>query len=332
MPPVVLVTAPEYRRGQPVFESSREFECVAVAPDEDRLAAAVREAGARFVVVGPTRYAGPLYEAIPRGGLIARFGVGHESVDKARATRGGILCTNTPHVLHQSVAELTLFMIGAAARHVVTEAGATKAGRWAPLEGVELSGRTLAVVGCGEIGRAVARIARAGFGMRVVGYARRAAHARGEAEREGVAFDAIGDDFGEAVRDADFVSLHVPGSPENARFIDRERIEQMPARAWLINTARGAVVDEAALYDALVSRRLAGAALDVFNREPYQPAEGSRDFRALPNALLLPHVGSHTVEANRRMAERALLNVRRAQAGELDRLDLLNPEVLRPAR
>ena len=332
MPPVVLVTAPEFRRGQAVFESSREFECVAVAPDEDRLAGAVRETGARFVVVGPKVYAGALYDVLPRGGLLARFGVGHESVDKARATRGGILCTNTPHVLHQSVAELTLFMIGAAARHVVTEAEATKAGRWAPLEGVELAGRTLAVVGCGEIGRAVARIARAGFGMRVVGYARRAAHARAEAQRDGAAFDAIGDDFGEAVRDADFVSLHVPGSPENARFIDRERIEQMAARAWLINTARGAVVDEEALYDALVSRRLAGAALDVFEREPYQPAEGSRDFRALPNVLLLPHVGSHTAEANRRMAERALLNVRLVHAGELDRLDLLNPEVLRSAR
>ncbi|MGH9372799.1 MAG: NAD(P)-dependent oxidoreductase, partial [Vicinamibacterales bacterium] len=141
-------------------------------------------------------------------------------------------------------------------------------------------------------------------------------------------FDLISDDFAAIVRDADFVSLHIPGSPENARFISRERLDLLPARAWLINTARGAVVDEVALYDALVEGRLGGAALDVFDREPYEPSDPAHDLRELPQVILLPHVGSNTVEANRRMAERALRNIRLAEAGDLANMDLLNRELL----
>ena len=100
-------------------------------------------------------------------------------------------------------------------------------------------------------------------------------------------------------------------------------------RAWLINTARGAVVDEQALYDALSDGRLAGAALDVFEREPYVAANPARDLRTLPNVVLTPHVGSHTSEANRGMASRALENVRRALARDFGGMDLVNPEVIR---
>jgi len=135
-------------------------------------------------------------------------------------------------------------------------------------------------------------------------------------------------DFAEAVGEADFVSLHIPGSPENARFINAERQALMPPRAWLVNTARGAVVDELALYDALAGGRLAGAALDVFAREPYQPADPDHDLRTLENVIAVPHIGSNTVEANRRMALRALRNVRLAIEGDLSSLDLLNPDIL----
>ena len=102
----------------------------------------------------------------------------------------------------------------------------------------------------------------------------------------------------------------------------------MSSQAWLINTARGAVVDEAALFESLAAGRIAGAALDVFAREPYVPVEGGGDLRSLPNVILTPHVGSNTVESNRRMAERALQNVRLAQAGDFKRMDLLNRDVL----
>jgi phosphoglycerate dehydrogenase-like enzyme len=134
-----------------------------------------------------------------------------------------------------------------------------------------------------------------------------------------------------AVRQADFVSLHMSATRDNVHFINRDRLAHLSERTWLINTARGSVVDEAALFEALIERRLAGAALDVFAREPYAPVEGSGDLRSLANVILTPHVGSNTVEANRRMAERALQNIRSAEARAFAQMDLLNPEVLKRA-
>ncbi len=326
-PPVVLVTEPEYRRGEAVFGSSTDLECVPTPQAEEALADAVERSGVRYCVVGSVPYRDRLYAALPRGGVLARYGVGYESVDTGKATRAGVLCTNTPGVLQQSVAELTMGMIGAAARHLIVVTTAMVEGQWAARQGVELQGKLLAIIGCGEIGRAVARIASAGFGMRVIGYRRRAAGPADSASRD-EHFEAVSHDFATVVRDADFISLHIPGSPENTRFISRERLGLFPDRAWLINTARGAVVDEAALYDALVEGRIRGAALDVFEREPYQPVDPTRDLRRLPQAILLPHIGSNTAEANGRMAERALRNIRLAVAGDFGAMDLLNREVL----
>ena len=141
-------------------------------------------------------------------------------------------------------------------------------------------------------------------------------------------FNLIVNDFASAVRQADFVSLHVSASRENTHFVNRERLACLSERSWLINTARGFVVDEAALFEALSERRLAGAALDVFAREPYEPVDGAGDLRSLPNVVLTPHVGSNTVAANRRMAERALQNIMLAEARAFARMDLLNPKVL----
>lgn len=323
-PPTVVVTAPEFLRSENVFTATADFSCVSAPFEEDALVGAIAETGARHAIVGGTVYRGPLYAALPRGSVLARYGVGHDGIDKALATRAGLLCTNTPDVLHQSVAELTMLLIGAAARHLLPVAGDLTQGRWEPRQGLELEGRTLALIGCGTIGRAVARIASAGYGMRVVGYSRRG----GAGAASDHYFEEVTNDFGAAVRDADFVSLHIPAYPENVRFIGRDRLALLGTRTWLINTARGSVVDEAALYDALAEGRLGGAALDVFEREPYEPVDPAHDLRRLPNVVLIPHVGSNTVQASRRMAERALRNIRLGEAGDFAQLDLLNPEVL----
>jgi phosphoglycerate dehydrogenase-like enzyme len=273
------------------------------------------------VIVGPRPYAGPLYDALPQGGVIARFGVGHDNIDKRKATAAGLLCTNTPGVLNQSVAEHTMLLIGAAARRLIVVAQHV----WEPAIGEELQGKTLAVIGCGGIGQSVARIASLGYGMRVVGCSRPDVPPPATPEH----FGAVTNDFTTAVRDADFVSLHMTASRENLHWIDRERLAALAERAWLINTARGSLVDEAALFAALAERRLAGAALDVFAREPYVPVEGSGDLRSLPNVILTPHVGSNTAAANRRMAERALQNIVLAERRTFAEMDLINPEVLR---
>jgi len=325
MKPIVLVTEPEYRKGEDRFIAARGLDCRRAPGAEDDLAAVVRDLNVFYVIVGGRPYTGPLYEALPAGGVIARFGVGHDGIDKTRASARGVLCTNTPGVLDQSVAEHAMLLVAAAARKLTTALASMTSGTWASTAGQDLGGKRMAVIGCGGIGRALARIAALGYGMRVVGCTRPDAPAPSAIEH----FERVTNDFGEAVRDADFVSLNMPAKPENAGFINRERLAQMNPRAWLVNTARGAVVDERALFDALAAGRIAGAALDVFAREPYVPSEDTRDFRALPNVILTPHVGSNTVEANGRMAERALHNVQLAVEGAVERMDLLNSEVLR---
>jgi len=320
----VLVTELEYRKAEACFLSAPGLECVRAPDAEGDLAAAIREARASYVVVGARPYAGPLYEALPAGGVIARFGVGHDGIDKGKATQARLFCTNTPGVLNQSVAEHTMLLVGAAARALIGMSAGMARQEWDPSIGEELQGKTLAIVGCGGIGRTVARIASLGYGMQVIGCSRPEAPPPAALEH----FQTVTNDFAVAVRQADFVSLHMSASRDNLHWINRERLASLGERAWLINTSRGSLVDEAALFAALAGRRLAGAALDVFAREPYAPAEGSGDLRSLANVILTPHVGSNTTAANRRMAERALENIRRAEARAFAQMDLLNPEVL----
>ncbi len=321
----VLITDTEYRKGEAFFTGVNEFECLRAPADEHALAASVRESKSRYAIVGGAKYTGGLYDALPPGGVIARFGVGYDGIDIGRATAARLLCTNTPGVLDQSVAEHTMLLIAAVAKRLIPASTGMAQNAWQPTTGVELQGKRLAIIGCGGIGRAVARIAALGYGMQVIGCTRPGAVPPSAIEH----FQFVTNDFSEVVRAANFVSLHIPANSDNIRFVNRERLAYLDTRAWLINTARGAVVDETALFEALTNSRLAGAALDVFEREPYAPLAGGGDLRSLQNVVLTPHVGSNTGEANRRMAERALQNIALAESREFARMDLLNRDVLR---
>ncbi len=322
MSDIVLVTEKEYRKGEAVFRAAEGVRCEAAPDDEAGLAAAVASHGARAVIIGVAPYRGPLYDALGAtgGGLIARFGVGHDGVDKAAARRHGIAVTNTPGALDASVAEHAVWMMGALARRVAALHGQFRTGSFAGEGGVEVCGRTLGILGFGAIGRRVASIASRGFGMKVI--------ACDQMAPEGMAGALANAGGGEYTTDvrlmfgaADFVSVHLPSTPATRRFIHAERLGWMRPEAFLINTARGAILDEAALFDALSTGRLAGAALDVFETEPYAPVDPTKDLRTLSNVVLTPHVGSNTAEANRRMAIASLGNVRRFLAGDMTRLD-----------
>jgi lactate dehydrogenase-like 2-hydroxyacid dehydrogenase len=167
----IAVTELEYRKVQDIFDAAGAdgLACLPAAAAEAELAAFVREHGIQHVIIGVEPYRGALYEALPAGGVVARFGVGHDGVDKPLATTRGILCTNTPGALDDSVAEHALNLMLAAARHTATVATACKQGQWRPQVGRELRNRKLAVIGCGPIGCRVARIAAFGFGMQVAG-------------------------------------------------------------------------------------------------------------------------------------------------------------------
>lgn len=262
-----------------------------------------------------------LLDAAPRLRVVSNLAVGYNNIDVAAATARGIVVTNTPGILTEATAELAFALILAAARRVVDLDRRTRAGEWtcwAPLLFLsrEVSGKTLGVVGLGRIGRAVARRARA-FGMRVLYHSR----SRLEAEEErdlGVEYA----EKDELLATADFVSLHVPLSAETRHLIGRRELGLMKPTAYLINTSRGPVVDEAALVEALKARRIEGAGLDVYENEPML-APG---LAALDNAVLLPHVGSATVETRAKMARMAAENLLSALRGERP-AHVVNPEV-----
>jgi glyoxylate reductase len=224
--------------------------------------------------------------------IVANHAVGHDNVDLEAARRRGVVITNTPDVLTEATAELTLALMLAVARHLVAADRFLRQGRfvgWRPtlFVGAELRGATLGIVGLGRIGRAVARRAEA-FGMRVVHHGRCG----------GISLD-------ELLAAADVVSLHCPLTPATRHLLGEAELRRMKPSALLINTARGPVVDEAALGRALTEGWIAGAGLDVYEREP----EVHPSLLPLHNVVLLPHLGSASASARRAMAVLAAKNL-----------------------
>lgn len=324
----IAVTDLEFRKAQKIFlaAANNGLHCMAAPASENDLAGFIKQNNIRYAIVGVEQYSGPLYDVLPRGSVLARFGVGHDGIDKSVATSRGIICTNTPGALDDSVAEHAINLLLAASRWTVTTAAGVKTGQWSPIVGRELAGKTLAIIGCGPIGRRVAQIAAFGFHMNVVGC--EVLDVDAECMKRDFGFARVTKDFAEAVADADFVSLHIPSVTATRYYMNRERFGRMPAKAWLINTARGAIVDEKALYEAIVAGMIAGAALDVFEREPYVPVDPDKDLRALKNVVMTPHIGSTTQEACDRMARQALKNIELAEASRYEEMNVLNPQVI----
>lgn len=241
--------------------------------------------------------------------VVSNYAVGFNNIDVEAATRRGVVVCNTPDVLTEASADIAWVLLMGAARRVSEGDHLVRSGAWdgwrpTQLLGSDLVGRTLLIVGAGRIGAAVARRARA-WDMRVLYTAR---ETKPELERT-VGAERM--DLDEALPLADFVSLHVPLTEETRHLIGAERLERMKPTAHLINTARGAVVDEQALVEALRSREIAGAGLDVYEREP-RLREGLAD---CPNALLLPHLGSATEGTRSAMGEMAVGDLLAVLAG-----------------
>lgn len=251
-----------------------------------------------------------IIDSAPRLRAIANIGVGYDNVDLQHATARGILVANTPGVLSDAVADCTMGMIIAIARRLADTARIVRAGDWGlastdiPL-GVDLKDKTLALIGYGRIGWEVAARARA-FKMRVIFFDPLSTLTPlGGVERV--------DSLESTLRMGDFVSLHVDLNPSTRHLIGEREFGWMKRTAFLINTARGSVVDQAALCDALASSAIAGAALDVLELEPPSPSDR---ILSLENVLILPHIGSATVETRRAMAELAVRNLTACLYGE----------------
>jgi len=304
--PRVVATRPLLPRVEKALRESFAFESLRAL---DRSALAGAEG--LVTVPGDTVDAALLDAAGPQLRVVAQHAVGFDNVDLEAATERGVVVTNTPDVLTAATAEFTLALLLALVRRVAEGDRLVRAGgpwSWEPtaMLGTGLAGKTLGLVGRGRIGGEVARLAGA-FGMWVV-----------HTSRSG------GLPLAQLLSEADVVSLHVPLTAETRHLIDAAALERMGPQALLVNTTRGPVVDESALADALEAGTIAGAALDVFEREP----EVEPRLLSLPNVVLTPHVASATVEAREAMgmlcvdALRAVLLEGRAPE------NALNPEAL----
>lgn len=259
------------------------------------------------------RFTAEVLSAYPiRTRLIANFGVGYENIDLPAAAAHGIAVTNTPGVLTDCTADLTLALILSVLRRTGEGERELRSGRWTGwrpthMLGRRVTGRTIGIVGLGRIGLAVARRAHLGFGMRVLGYSPRASSpALGELGIESC------DSLEQLLSAVDIVSLHCPSTPETRGMINAARLALMTPGSFLINTARGDIVVDDALVAALDSGHLAGVGLDVYRAEP----EVDRRLLGRENVVLLPHLGSATRETREAMGFLAMRNLTAFFAGE----------------
>lgn len=267
-------------------------------------------------------YDGALMDTLPNLRMIARTGIGYDNVNLADATARGIVVTNTPDGPTESTAEHTVAMLLALAKRLKQGDANMAAGKWGPrvgtIIGVEVKDKTLGLVGLGRIGRRVANICRLGLEMRVIAYDPFVS------AEQGAALGVEMSDLDSVVRRADFLSVHVPATPETYHLINQERIATMKDGAFVLNMARGPLVDEAALLAAVDSGKLMGAGLDVFDPEP--PALASR-LRNHPLILVTPHTAGLTIEGRERVEIMAVERVLTFFRGETPP-DVVNRELL----
>lgn len=272
----------------------------------DELIAAMRDSDVLVPTVTDRIDGDMIAAAGDRLGLIANFGAGIEHIDLAAARARKIIVTNTPGVFTDDTADLTLMLILSVPRRLGEGSRLVRDGQWtgwAPtaMLGRCIGGKRLGIVGMGRIGQAVAHRARA-FGMEVVYHNRHRLPSSIET-MFGARYEA---DLDRLFAESDIVSLHCPASPATRQLVNAERLAAMKPGAYLINTARGDLIDEEALIAALQSGHLAGAGLDVFAREP---AVDPR-LIALPNVITLPHLGSATIEGRAHAGEKVIANIR----------------------
>ena len=253
-----------------------------------------------------------LLDLSPRLLVVSNMATGFDNIDVAAASRRNVLVTRTPGVLSETTAEFTIALMFAAARRIVEGDRQTRTGEWKTwgpeiLLGRDLAGSTLGIIGMGGIGREVARRARA-LGMRVVYHSRTRKPAQERRYRmEFVELDIL-------LRESDFVCLHAPLTPETRHLINKRALHLMKSTAVLVNTARGPLVDQKALYSALTAGRIAAAALDVTDPEPIDPHD---PLLTLPNVIITPHIASASIATRSRMAMLGAENLVQALNGRV---------------
>ena len=264
-----------------------------------------------------------LAKAGPRLKLVANFGNGIDHIDMAAAQARGITVTNTPDVLTEDTADMAMALMIAVPRRLLEGASLIREGKfkgWSPTHmlGSRLSGKRLGIIGMGRIGTAVARRAR-GFGMAIHYHNRRRLRPELEAEVEATYWESLD----QMLARMDLISVHCPHTPATFHLLSERRLNLLKPTSYLVNVARGEIVDESALIRMLEENRLAGAGLDVFEHEPAVNPK----LQAMPNVILLPHMSSATIEGRINMGERVIINIKTFCDGHAPPNRVLQPRI-----
>lgn len=297
----VLVTPTSYAMNDPSLRSDLENTVgeVIYNPTDHPLTAfelTPLVKGIDGMIAGLDEITADVIEQADRLKIIARYGVGLDRVDLAAAKRRGIIVTNTPGANAVSVAELSIGLMLALGRNIITANKLTKAGSWPRLKGQSLTEKTVGLLGLGAIGRQVAAMLR-GFGCRIIGYD--PAVSKEQAALLGVEWV----ERDEVIRQADFLSLHLPATSATENMFNRNTLQMMKPGAYLINTARSELIEDGALIECLQSEHLAGVALDTFRHEPPGVDYPLLQFEQV---IATPHMGAHTDDATNAMGRMAL--------------------------
>ena len=275
------------------------------AMDREALKEAVRHADVLVPTVTDVIDAEIIAAAGPQLKLIASFGVGVDHIDLAAAHEKGITVTNTPGVLTEDTADVVMSLILAVPRRIAEGDVRARSGEWkgwspTGMLGRRINGKRLGIIGMGNIGEAVARRAR-GFGMSIHYHNRKPVHPQLEQELEATYWESLD----QMLPRMDIISVNCPSTPATHNLLSRERLSLIQPHAYLVNCARGDVVDEEALTERLANNGIAGAGLDVYQDEPHIAAK----LRALKNTVLLPHIGSATIEGRQDMGQKVIINI-----------------------
>ncbi len=311
----LLITRP---LPQPVFEAAKNICDVTMSPENTPLdLAAARQSLADFDAILPTLgdiFTAPAFapEVDVKCQILANFGVGYNHIDTKAARQRGVSVTNTPGAVTDATADIAITLMLMVARRAGEGERLVRSGNWqgwnpTQMLGTHIGGKTLGIIGMGRIGKAVARRAHFGFGMNIVFFNRSCVGESGVPEARQL------ETIAEIMAQSDLISINVPGSPENRHLISAEILAMAKPGSFLINTARGDVIDQDALIYALKNGELAGAGLDVYEHEPNVP----KALCEIENVVLLPHLGTNALEVRIEMGLMAVANIEAFFAGRI---------------
>lgn len=272
---------------------------------QEELIQAVKTADVLVPTVTDSLSASVIEQAGPQLRLIASFGTGVDHIDVKAAREKGITVTNTPGVLSEDTADVAMSLILAVPRRIVQGDIKVRSGQWdgwspTGMLGHRINGKRLGIIGMGSIGQAIARRAKA-FGMSIHYHNRKAVHPSIEAELEATYWETIE----QMLPRVDIISINCPSTPATHHLLNKERLSLLSPHSYLVNTGRGDVIDEIALIELLKENKIAGAGLDVYEHEPAV----SSALIELPNVVLLPHIGSATIEGRHAMGDKVIINI-----------------------